>query len=102
MYEILATDSAGRDLDEIRNYLINVLCNPLALENLHSAIWKAYQTLCDNPYAFPKCDDARLAKMGYRKCALHGYLFVYSVDEAEHVIHVIRYFHGLQNYQGLL
>ena len=31
-----------------------------------------------------------------------GYLFVYSVDEAEHVIHVIRYFHGLQNYQGLL
>ena len=102
MYEVLATDSAGRDLDEIRDYLLNVLCNPLVLENLRSEIWRAYETLRENPYAFPKCEDARLSRIGYRKCVLRGYLFVYKVDETTQVVNVMRYFHGLQNYQGLL
>ena len=102
MYDILATDSAGRDLDEIRDYLLNTLCNPQALENLLSRIRSAYETLRDNPRAFPLCDDARLARIGYRKCVVSRYLFIYRVDDDAGAVHVIRFFHGLQDYLRLL
>ena len=98
VYSVLATDSAERDLQEIREYMLGTLCNPLAFENLLSDIRSAYETLQANPRAFPKCDEERLARIGYRKCVLHHYLFVYRVEESAGVVHVIRYFHQLQDY----
>ena len=102
VYSVLATDSAERDLEEIREYMLGTLCNPLAFENLLSDIRCAYETLQANPRAFPKCDDERLARIGYRKCVLHHYLFVYRVEESAGVVHVIRYFHELQDYGSRL
>ena len=102
VYSVLATDSAKRDLEEIREYMLSTLCNPLAFENLLSDIHSAYETLQANPLAFPTCDDARLARIGYRKCVLHRYLFVYRVEESAGIVHVIRYFHELQDYGSLL
>ena len=46
--------------------------------------------------------DSRLSRIGYRKCVLRRYLFIYRVDEAAGVIHVIRYFHELQDYWSKL
>lgn len=102
VYRVLATDSAERDLEEIRDYLTNTLCNPLAFTNLLDSIREAYETLQENPCAFPSCEDSRLSRIGYRKCALRRYLFIYRVDEAAGVIHVIRYFHELQDYWSKL
>ena len=102
VYRVLATDSAERDLEEIRDYLINTLSNPLAFTNLLDSIRTAYETLQENPCAFPSCEDRRLSRIGYRKCVLRRYLFIYRFDEAAGIIHVIRYFHELQDYWSKL
>ena len=101
MYKIVATDAAEKDLSAIRDYLLNEFCNPLSVEDLFDEIRRAYEVLVDNPYAFEECRDSRLQRKGYRKCVVGGYLFVYRVEDdgnGDGIIHVIRYFHGLQNY----
>lgn len=102
MFEILASDSAERDLSEIRDYLLGELFNPQAWENLVVKIREAYDTLQAHPLAFAECDDERLRRKGYRKCVLGGYLFIYRVDDTQQVVHIVRYFHGLQNYTAQL
>lgn len=73
-----------------------------AAANLEAAIRCAYDTLAENPNAFPPCDDPRLRGKGYRKCVLTNYLFVYEVLEQENLVKIHRFFHGLQNWSSYL
>ena len=105
MYKIVATDAAEKDLSSIRDYLLDEFCNPLAVDNLFDAIRHAYETLADDPYVFEACADSRLRRKGYRKCLVKAYLFIYRVEETgdgDGIVHVIRYFHGSQNYVSQL
>jgi len=99
---VLATQAAEGDLKEIREYLLGTLCNPQAWATLRTKIADAYSVIRSVPNAFPLCADMRLRQMAYRKCVLGGYLFVYRVDEAAGVVHVIRFFHHLQDYTAKL
>ena len=98
MFDIIASAAARGDLEEIKSYLLTEFCNPQAVANLEAAIRRAYDTLAENPNAFPPCDDPRLRRKGYRKCVLTNYLFVYEVDESENLVKIHRFFHGLQNW----
>jgi len=102
MFEILATEAAERDLVEIHDYLLGELYNPQAWDNLSEKIRQVYHILEEQPFAFEVCRDGRLNRKGYRKCVLGGYLFIYRVDTAASVIHIVRYFHGLQDYAAQL
>jgi len=98
MFEVRATESAERDLREIHDYLLGELFNPQAWISLSEKIADAFHTLQDQPFAFCECIDARLKGKGYRKCVLGGYLFIYRVEIETKVVHIVRFFHGLQNY----
>ena len=98
MYDIIASASAKRDLEEIKAYLLTEFRNPQAVANLEDAIRRAYDTIAVAPNAFPPCDDPRLRLKGYRKCKLTNYLFVYEVVEPENLVRIHRYFHDLQNW----
>ena len=102
MFDILASDAAEADLSAIRDYLLDELYNPLAVENLFSEIRRAYEALQINPYVFEECSDARLRSLKYRKCLVKGYLFIYRVDETNGIVHIVRFFHGSQNYVAQL
>ena len=102
MFDIIASAAAKGDLEEIKTYLLMEFRNPQAVANLETAIRRAYDTLVENPSAFPLCDDSRLRQKRYRKCVLTNYLFVYSVDESENLVKVHRFFHGLQNWSAYL
>ena len=102
MFDVLASDAAESDLSAIRDYLLNELYNPLAVENLFSEIRRAYEALQTNPYVFEECKDAHLRSMHYRKCLVKGYLFIYRIDETNNLIHIVRFFHGSQNYVAQL
>ena len=102
MYDIIASDSAKSDLEEIRDYLLTEFCNPQAVANLENAIRRAYDTIAVTPNAFPPCDDPRLRQKGYRKCKLTNYLFVYEVVESENLVRIHRYFHDLQNWASYI
>lgn len=102
MFDIIASAAAKGDLAEIRDYLLTEFRNPQAAANLEAAIRRAYDTLAENPNAFPPCDDPRLRGKGYRKCVLTNYLFVYEVLEQENLVKIHRFFHGLQNWSSYL
>jgi len=102
VFGLLATHAAEKDLMEIREYLLGTLCNPQAWESLRAEIADAYTVIRSTPAAFPLCSDLRLRQTGYRKCVLGGYLFIYRVDEAAGVVHILRYFHHLQDYSSKL
>jgi len=44
------------------------------------------------------CADERLNRKGYRKCVIGGYLFIYRVEAERSTVHIVRFFHGLQDY----
>jgi len=98
MFEVRATESAERDLEEIHDYLVGELLNPQAWIRLSEKIADAVHTLQNEPLAFSECIDARLKGKGYRKCVLGGYLFIYRVEIEKNIVHIVRFFHGLQNY----
>jgi len=98
MFDVVATVSAERDLAEIHDYLICELCNPQAWNALSEKIQRAYHVLEEQPYAFETCADERLHRKGYRKCVIGSYLFIYRVEAERSTVHIVRFFHGLQDY----
>lgn len=102
VYKIKYTDSARRDLEEIRNYLLVDLCNPSAVANLKNSINRALDVLEENPFAYPACDDLHLKKKNLRKCVLNRYHFVYEVSEDDSTVTIYRFFHGLQNWTSYI
>lgn len=53
-----------------------------------------------NPFQFPKCRDAYLAKMNYREAIVSGmgYIVVFNVNR--NIVNVLGIFHQLENYQS--
>ena len=102
MYELIASAAAKDDLEEIKAYLLTEFRNPQAVANLEAAIRRAYDTLAENPNAFPPCDDPHLQRKGYRKCVLTNYLFVYEVLEDKKLVRIHRFFHRLQYWTSYL
>lgn len=98
MFRLEITESAESDLDEITDYIGRTLCNPPAVATLLDAIDAACSELTEMPEIFPLCADPRLADLGYRKAVIKSYIMVYEIDEDEEVIHVLRFFHGSENY----
>ena len=98
VFKVVVTESAERDYREILEYLAEVVRNPQAVENLKAQVRRSFEVLTENPLGFVGCVDGRLASMGYRKCALRDYLFIYRVDEDAETVYVIRFFHHLQDY----
>ncbi|WP_430016628.1 type II toxin-antitoxin system RelE/ParE family toxin [Paenibacillus naphthalenovorans] len=51
---------------------------------------------------YPKCQDNRLEKEGYRKAVIKNYILVYKVDEGAEKVVILRFFYGAQDYNKLI
>ena len=99
-YSVRLADEASRDLDGSVAYLCEVLAAPAAAtELLH-----AYDVLVDvvekRPEAYEKCADLHLARLGYWKASLKGYIALYRTEKNGVV--VSRVFHQSQDYARLV
>ena len=61
MYTLEITESADVDLDQITDYIGNVLANPPAALALLDEVERVSDTLETTPEIFPLCSDSRLA-----------------------------------------
>ena len=102
MFTLEITQSAETDLDKITDYLGFELSNPKAALALLDEIDRVSITLTDSPELFPLCSDSRLAEQGYRKAIVRAYILVYEIDHAAHVVRVLRFFHGSEDYANKL
>ena len=102
MFTLEITESAEADLDQITDYLGFSLSNPQAVLALLDEVDRVSATLAGSPELFPLCSDSRLAELGYRKAIVRAYILVYEIDHAAHVVRVLRFFHGSEDYANKL
>lgn len=99
-YNVRLADEASRDLDGIVAYLCEVLGAPAAATDLLDAYDAFVDVIEEYPEAYEKCADSHLARLGYRKASLKGYIALYRTEENEVVIS--RIFHQSQYYARLV
>ena len=101
-YTIQISEQGRADYFRILEYLADVFENQTAVSNLVRGNRRCLEALRTSPYLYEACREPRLAERGYRKAVIRNYIMVYRVDEDARTVHILRYFHGYQDYEALL
>ena len=101
-YKIKLSKEATEDLDDIIGYIINVLKNPIAANNLLTEIEDSYSILSNAPESFAYCEDQRLRMLGYRKIPVKNYIIFYKVDNESETVYILRVIYGRREYTNLI
>lgn len=101
-YKLIKTDSYLRDLDAVIGYIALSLENKIAAASLMDAIEKSYDGIERMPLMYEACRDPYLKGLGYRKAVIRSYVMIYRVEEETETVHILRLFHGRQNYEKLI
>ena len=102
MRKMLINAPARGDLESIDSYLRFEKCNPQAADHFASKVREVYDAVFGNPLAFRLCPDRYLAARGYRPAKVMRYIMLYRYDEQADIMHIIRFFHELQDYAYIL
>lgn len=101
-YKLLITQDAYNDINEIISYIVNVLKNPIAADNLLSEIEDSFRAAAANPEMYAYCSDKKLRKDGYRKIPVKNYLIFYRTDSKENTVYILRVIYGRRDYAKLI
>jgi len=99
-YKLIVSKDVHFDIDGIVNYMVNKLQNQTAAVDFLDDVEKSYKNIIQNPMMYSSCDDERMK--GYRKIPIKNYLILYSVDEKQKTVTVIRIIYGGRNYVELV
>jgi len=102
MRKMVIAAPAQEDLAAIDGYLRFELGNVQAAEHFLDEVLSAYDAVAENPLAYRFCNDQALAARGYRVIRVMRYLMLYRFEADADVVHVIRFFHELQDYANML
>lgn len=100
-YEVIVTDIAREELEEIYDYIFNNLCNRIAAINLMNKIEQKIFSLEKNPY---KCVEVHIKQNNefYRKMIVDNYVVLYDIDEEYKQVIVYRTIYGKKNYLKII
>jgi plasmid stabilization system protein ParE len=100
-YNVVLTDAAEEQLDNILFYLARVLNNKQAARSVWEDALDTVDRLKNAAGVFKLCEEPELAKYGYRKINFksHEYLMLYLIDG--NTVYVDRIYHRLQDYGNL-
>ena len=101
-YDLMITDDAHNDIDEVLAYITGTLSNRFAAASLMDQIDACYAQLQKFPFSFEPCRDIRLKNLGYRKAVIENFVMVYRPLEEEHRVYILRFFYGGRDYEKLL
>ena len=101
-YKLNVTEHADELLDDLVYHLVYCLKNKQAAKHLLNSIDTVYDRLEDNPYQFPECRDAYLARKGYREVVVPqmNYHIIFNIKKD--TVNIVGIFHQLENYQNKL
>lgn len=102
MYRLIITDNANADLDEIVQYISEVLKNKKAASDFIDEVLKCYSILAETPKIYAPCNEPNLSFKGYRKTSIKNYLVIYSINDKTNTVTILRFFYGARDYIKLL
>jgi len=102
MYELIITELAYKDLDDIISYISIDLVNPDAASDFLDEVEHCFSILKSTPKIYEYCHDSRLEKLKYRRVPIKNYLLIYKIDVKTHTVIILRVFYGAMNYMSLI
>ena len=93
-WDVLYTDDAIRDLQEIRGYISDVLRAPETAERQVIRIMDAAESLDHMPLRHRLCDYEPLRSQGFRILPVDNYLVLYLPDESQGSVAISRVIYG--------
>lgn len=102
-YNVLVTEPAFADLDEILSYHTAVLAAPHAASKLLDSFEAIKTDLEQLPTAYPKVRDSKLALFGYHWAPLaKSYAVFYRIDSSKETVIIDRILYQARQWQELL
>ena len=92
-FNIIISDDAHQDIDDIYEYIRAGLQNAKAADMIVDSIYEAISYLDTDPMIYPA-----VGKDGFRKCPVKNYIVLYRVYEKENKVVIAHVYHGTQNY----
>ncbi len=99
-YKLYYTQEAQRDLDEIWNYILSDLSNPIAAQNTVNRIVDSIDRLSDFPEIGAMLSSVADVESEYRFLVCENYLAFYRVDGKE--VYIDRVLYGRCDYLRIL
>ena len=100
-YRIKESRAATDDIGNVLEYISESLHNAAAAADLLDELSSCYDQLADNPFVFQDGDGMFVPK-GIRRAIIGRYLLFYMIDEANSVVHIVRFLYGAMRYEDLL
>lgn len=100
-YEIILTDVAKEELEEIYEYISEHLLEKAAANRLMDKIEQSILRLEQNPYS---CVEVRIKPHNevYRKLVIDNYVALYEVDEKYKQVVIYRVIYGKMDYLKIM
>ena len=100
-YQVILSDLAKRQLDDILFYIYATLDNEVAAARILEDAEYTIQKLAQIGDSLKICEEPELAEYGYRKMHFlsHRCLMLYTINGT--CIHVDRIYHALEDYKNL-
>ena len=100
-YEIVLTDIAKEELEEIYEYISEHLLEKVAADRLMDKIEKNILRLEQNPYS---CVEVHIKPQNevYRKLVIDNYIALYEVDEKYKQVVIYRVIYGKMDYLKMM
>ncbi|MFC2661562.1 MAG: type II toxin-antitoxin system RelE/ParE family toxin [Eubacterium sp.] len=87
-YRVVVTEHAVSAMEEIRNYISDVLMNPgAAIEHMKLFVTEI-QRLSDNPGRLKPIDEQPWHDIGVRKIRVKNFYIYYWVEDEKHIVHI--------------
>lgn len=97
-FNVIITEPANDDLDEITTYISEELQSPSAADRLTKRIGK----IIDNLSSMPEMYDTLDQNPSLRKVPIGKYLMIFRLDPSSGTVQILRFFHGTQDYEAIL
>ena len=101
-YTVHISKPAEQDIYNAVQYIDSILHNPTAADKLLAEIEQAFSSATFFPYRHPLVRDQVLASNGIRMLIINSYLALYTIDERNAAVYIIRFLYGKSNWQAIL
>lgn len=98
-YKLIISNKAKTDFINIFDYMIAEFHAPQTAKNLISEINRKTDNLKTQPFMCPVSTDSPLHELGFRKLCVKNYVVIYSVNENDNTVNILRVFYGGQDYK---
>lgn len=98
-YKIIVARPAYEDLRKATSYLRDTLQSNQAAVRLRQDVRKVSQKIAEMPQMYGFCSDTYLRAKGFRKAPVGRYLMIFRINEQRGEVHILRFFHGSQDYE---